>query len=219
MSVQAGRRPLLPRILGATIAALLLSSCSPTRGRFFVLEGSVLASRGMTAEAMGAYMEALPYKAAAPYAEYGLGTLFLALGENAVALKRFSAAEAGLAAYAAAPEGAPGSAAGREHRELLFRIRYNGAVALFLSADYAGAAEGFKRALEVDGSRIEAKRNLELSLGALSRRESAAASSAPMDLRPEAEGAKGLFEYLRQKEGERWKSREESADGDSAADY
>jgi Ca-activated chloride channel family protein len=83
-------------------------------------------------------------------------------------------------------------------------------VARFIQADYAGAAGEFRKALEADGSRIEAKRNLELSLVSISNQanQETAASALPLDW---VEGDKGpdiLYDYIRRKEQEQWKSQE-----------
>jgi Ca-activated chloride channel family protein len=137
----------------------------------------------------------------APYAQYGLGYIYLVLGENRAALGRFAAAEEALARFPR--EG--------EHQELVYRIHYNTGVIRFQEEDYTGAAAEFRKALETDGSRIEAKRNLELSLLSLGPRGNAAEA---LRIRHEAgEGETGaLFDYIRRKEQDRWKSREWAGD-------
>jgi Ca-activated chloride channel family protein len=162
----------------------------------------------MYTEAITAYRSSLAFPAAAPYGEYGLGVIYLSLDEGEAALERFAAAEKALAA-----------SGGEEHRELRYRIHYNRGVIRFRNGDYAAAAGEFRRALETDGSHVEAKRNLELSLLSAGRRESAV--PVPFDGRGDAgEGAKVLFDYLRQKEQDRWRSREWAEDAPlSGPDY
>jgi Ca-activated chloride channel family protein len=171
------------------------------------MEGSFYNARGMYTEAIAACLEALDYSDAVPYAEYGLGTIYFSLDEGEAALERFAAAEEAAALL-------PG-----EHRELGFRIHYNTGVVRFQRGDYPLAAEEFKRALMVDGSRVEAKRNLELSLLAI-HGQSAAGSASLIEALSGDAGTDTLFDYLRQKEQDRWKSREWAGDaGTPGPDY
>jgi Ca-activated chloride channel family protein len=196
LRVLFGRRFLRP----VYFLGILLCSCSGVPGRLLVMEGSFHYSQGRYHEAIAAYLRVPEEDEAHPYAAYGLGTVYLALEEGSAALDRFSAALEALTLL-------PG-----DHRELRYRIHYNTGVVRFQQGDTAGAAEEFRRALETDGSRIEAKRNLELSRLAMVRRNSAA-SLAPLE-REEGErrAADTLYEYIRQKEQDRWKSREWAED-------
>jgi Ca-activated chloride channel family protein len=198
----------------ALVAALLLlnSSCSresQVAGKLMLLRGNFLSARGMHTGAILAYLEALEYDETAPYAEYGLGSVCLALDEEAAALQRFAAAEERLA-------GMPRE----DHRELVYRINYNRGVVRFHAGDFAAAADQFRAALETDGSRIEAKRNLELSLLSMAGQSSGAASAPGVNLQEEQRESRALFDYIRQKEQDQWKSREWSGKGDfTGPDY
>jgi Ca-activated chloride channel family protein len=101
----------------------------------------------------------------------------------------------------------------------LFRSRYNSGIARYRAGDFAGAAADFRRALETDGSRQDAKRNLELSLRMLSRKSASATSVAPLGRREAGAEPKVLFDFIREKESDRWRSREWKGDSSSAADY
>jgi Ca-activated chloride channel family protein len=200
-------------LFALAMAALLLgSSCSrgsQAAGKLMLLRGNFLSARGMYTEAILAYLEALNYDETAPYAEYALGSVYLALDEEAAALQRFAAAEERLA-------GMPRE----DHRELIYRINYNRGVVRFHAGNFAAATDQFRAALETDGSRIEAKRNLELSLLSLAGQNSGAAQLPAVSAGEEQEGHKTLFEYIRRKEQEQWKSREWSADADfTGPDY
>jgi Ca-activated chloride channel family protein len=208
-----------PRRFCALPAALLLAalllpavSCSResrTAGKLMLLRGNFFSARGMHTEAILAYLDALDYDDIAPYAEYGLGSAYLALGEDAAALQRFAAAEDRLA----------GMLRG-DHRELIYRINYNRGVIRFHAGDFAAAADQFRSALETDSSRIEAKRNLELSLLSLAGQSSGAASSLAVNSREEQRGSRALFDYIRKKEQDQWKSLEWSGDTDfTGPDY
>jgi Ca-activated chloride channel family protein len=165
------------------------------------MEGSFHFARNRSPEAISAYLKALDFAETAPYAEYGLGYIYLVLGENTAALGRFAAAEEALSRLPR--EG--------EHAELVYRIHYNAGIIRFQEEDYAGAAGEFRRALEADGSRIEAKRNLELSLLSMGPRGNAAET---LLIGHETGGGKtgALLDYIRRKEQDRWKSREWSGD-------
>jgi Ca-activated chloride channel family protein len=191
----------------AALCCALLGSCAGNRERLAVMEGNMLAGRGQAREATASYLRGTEHPAVAPYADYGLGAVYLSLGETEGSLRRLAAAEA-----AAAAIGSPA-------RELLFRSRYNAGVARYRSGDFSGAAADFRRALEADGSRKVAKRNLELSLRMLSRKSASATSAAPLGRRDAANEPKVLFDFIREKESDRWKSREWKADVTTAADY
>jgi Ca-activated chloride channel family protein len=179
-----------------TVVFFLIVSCSDVPGKLKVMEGSFLNSQGMYTEAIAAFRSSLAYTEAAPYGEYGLGLMYLSLDEGEAALKRFTSAEEALA-----------NLSDEEHRELWYSIFYNRGVILFQNGDYAGAAGEFRNALEVNSSHIEAKRNLELSL--LSSNRQGGAVPAPLtDGGNAGKGDQVLFDYLRNKEQDRWRSRE-----------
>jgi Ca-activated chloride channel family protein len=165
------------------------------------MEGNFFYSREMYSDAIGAYLKALEYPNTVPYGEYGLGAVYLALDEGEAALRRFEAAETALNRVASLPP-----------EELLYRIRYNTGVVYFQQGDFSGAALSFRKALEIDGSRIEAKQNLELSL--LSMSGPGSVVSAPVT-EGEQRGGDTLFDYIHQKEQDQWKSREWAEDAPS----
>ncbi|GHV94652.1 hypothetical protein AGMMS50293_09720 [Spirochaetia bacterium] len=185
--------------------SLFLNSCSP--GKLLILEGNFLNSRGRYNEAVSSYLKALEHEDAAPYAEYGLGSVYYALDESKAALERFADSRKILETRSPV-----------DHRELRFRNNYNTGVVLFGEGDFAAAVEAFRESLRADPERIEAKRNLELSLLLLAR-ERAGQGGAEQG-QQESESRAALFEYLRQKEQQQWKSREWAAEEQPAGpDY
>jgi Ca-activated chloride channel family protein len=195
------------RFRGLPLTLLILCcSCSPAPGKLLIMEGNFFASRGRYTDAASSYRKALEHEEAAPYAEYGLGAVYVSLDEGKAALERYGASEKLLAPLPAA-----------EHRELRYRIPYNAGLVLFGEGDYAGAAAAFRAALEIDGGRIDAKRNLELSLLSLAR-EKAGAGQKGKDRSPDEAGAV-VFDYLRRKEQNQWKSREWIEEDTSGPDY
>jgi Ca-activated chloride channel family protein len=188
------------------ILAVLFCSCSPVSGKLLVMEGNFLASRGRYTDAASSYLKALEHGEAAPYAEYGLGAVYVSLDEGKAALDRYEASEKLLTPF-------PSS----EHRELRYRIPYNRGLVLFGEGDYAEAAAAFRAALEIDGGRIDAKRNLELSLLSLAREKTGAEHQGKNRSPDEAEAV--VFDYLRRKEQNQWKSREWIEEDTSGPDY
>jgi Ca-activated chloride channel family protein len=192
------------RFLLALLACL--ASCSRIPGQLLVMEGNFFSRRGMTVEAVTSYLRARGYEEALPYAEYGLGSVYAALDEEALALDRFAAAEESIPERSRSPQSLA------EHRELWYRVRYNRGVVLFGQGDFAGAAAAFRGALEIDGSRIDAKRNLELSLLSLAAGgrdpDRSGAGQGDGTERDGGEAREILFEYLRRKERNQWRSRE-----------
>lgn len=186
---------------------LFITSCSQIPGKLMLLRGNFFNAQGMYTEAILAYLEALTFPETAPYAEYSLGSVYLSLDEGAAALQHFAAAEEALAKVLRV-----------DHRELIYRIHYNRGVIRFHAGDFGSAADQFRTALETDGSRIEAKRNLELSLLSLSQEE--AAASLSLNFKDEQKDPQVLFDYIRRKEQDQWKSREWAGDtGPTGPDY
>jgi Ca-activated chloride channel family protein len=184
------------------LALLFLSSCSQIPGKLLIMEANFFKTRGQYSEAVSSYLKALAYEEAAPYAGYGLGSVYYELDEGTAALERFADSRNILENLS------PDS-----HRELRYRINYNTGVALFGEGDFPNAALSFREALRNDPGRLDAKRNLELSLLSVAQK-SAAAGSAEQGPE-EDEGRTALFEYLRQKEQTQWRNREWSAEAPS----
>ena len=175
------------------VLPLLFCGCSDIRGKLSVMEGNFRYSQGMYNEAILSYLRALDYKEAVPYADYGLGSVYFAMGEDKAALDRFARASEVL-------ETLPPSA----NRELRYRTHFNTGVVLFCGQDFNGAADSFRDALRVDGGKIEAKRNLELSLESLARQNIQGDEGEDN----ENESRAILFEYLQQREINLYRSQE-----------
>jgi Ca-activated chloride channel family protein len=200
------------RVIPVLLCLVLFSSCDRTRGMLLVMEANFLNSRGFYTEAISTYLRALDFEEAAPYAEYGLASAFFALEEGEAALDRYREAKRSLDLK---PE---------NHPELRYRILYNMGIIYFEMGEYTEAAQAFREALVLDGSRVEAKRNLELSLLTITRgsQPQAAFSDDRTDSERESSALSSyvLFEYLRQKEQERWRNREWAGESDpSVLDY
>jgi len=170
---------------------LFASGCSNAAGKLLVIEANLLSSQGRFTEAVTKYTKALEYEDAAPYAEYGLGSVYLSMGEEEDALDNFTKARI---MFDSLP---PAS-----NRELRYRVYYNMGIAQFSAGNFSGAADSFRDALRIDGRKTEAKRNLELSILSSARQNTSGG-----DYR-ENEGLSALFDYIRQKEQGQWANRE-----------
>ncbi|MCL2067527.1 MAG: tetratricopeptide repeat protein [Treponema sp.] len=184
------------RLFPVLISICFLSSCS--QGMLLVMEANYYNSRGKYDEAIVSYLKALEYHESAPYAEYGLGSVFYSLGEGKAALERFGNCQKLLETQSP-----------QEHRELRYRNAYNSGVVHFAEGDFTAAASDFRNSLRIDPRRIEAKRNLELTLMTLERQS---AGSDRTENQQQEENRVVLFEYIRVKEQNQWKSREWTED-------
>jgi Ca-activated chloride channel family protein len=187
----------------------LFGSCSGTVSRMSILEANFLSLRGEHREAVALYSRAAADPDTEPYAAYGLGLVYLAVGELGPALGRFR--------FAA--ESVPADEKSGAERELAYRSRYNAGIVKYRSGDLDGAAQEFRRALLLDGSRMAAKRNLELCLKGINRKSVPAASVSPLGSKAPGPEPKTLFDYVREKESDRWRSREWRADSANTPDY
>jgi Ca-activated chloride channel family protein len=189
----------------------LFSACEGLEGKLKLVEGNFFFSRGMSNEAISAYLEARTDPSLAPYADFALGTAYLVLEQADAALERFLKAEQALNPL-------------EENRNLRFRIRYNSGVLRFQRGDFKGAAENFRGALEIDSSAQEAKRNLELSqiMLHIKNQSSGIEEMQSNTIAQEQDKRRGeiIFDFVRQKEVQRWKSWEwAGTDEETGADY
>jgi Ca-activated chloride channel family protein len=182
--------------------SLLLISCS--KGKILLLEANYLISQGRYDEAVIPCIQALEYKDAAPYAEYSLGLTLNSIDESAAALKRYDNSMKMLE-----------SLSGNEHSELRYRNYYNSGIIYFENGDFLSAARAFKEALRADPEKLDAKRNLELSLISIVTEAAAERGKEKQNNTREI-----LFDYLKEQEQQYWKSMEWAAEEDfSGPDY
>jgi tetratricopeptide (TPR) repeat protein len=189
---------------------LLLASCAPARSKLKLAEGNIFFSRGMYKEAVASYLEAAKEPGTAPYAAFALGSVYYELGQNDAALLRFKEVEE--------------SASYPDNRELIYRCRYNSGIVRFKNGDFEGASADFKGALEADPARVPAKLNLELSmLSLLQRQDSALVRTTQQgSVSEDSERRKReiLFNFVRRKESDKWKSWDFSGEEENAGpDY
>ncbi|MCL2599992.1 MAG: tetratricopeptide repeat protein, partial [Treponema sp.] len=96
------------------------------------------------------------------------------------------------------------------HRELRYRNHYNTGMVLFSKGDFAGAADSFRQALRVNSGRLEAMRNLELSLMSIEREGASGIGGGGEDdgTGTGTEAMALVFQHIRQREVDQWRNRE-----------
>jgi Ca-activated chloride channel family protein len=220
---------------------LVLHSCAPVEAKFRLLEGNFLVARNMPQEAEASYTRALSLAEPGdiPYAVFALAALRLRYAEtddvsgedlpNEAVFSLLEQAHAMIdtgngdrenddkAAYAFRHEH------DEHHRELAYRIHYNAGIAHYYAGNAEEAAWEFRQALLIDPGRIEAKRNLEISLTLIENKDNVETSEVK-SIRPvqegESRGNSVLFDFIRQTETDKWKSwKWQGVEGDPSQDY
>ncbi len=182
---------------------------SSLRESFTILSGSLAWARRDWASAAKAFLDAEESALASgnetlrQYAVYGLAATYLAEDEYESAVARLAELDAGLS-----PELGSG-------------LWYQAGIVAFRKGEYADAVAMFRKSLERDGERADAKINLELSARSLSESDSkrSAGGSGFAEAKPSESDEDAIFDLVRRKERDRWKNQEEEASREIVADY
>ena len=137
------------------------------------------------------------------YAVYGLGTTYLMQHENEAALLRFRQI----------PDSAPS--------DILYAAWYNRGIIAYKEGDYETAAVCFRRALKINGKKINAKINLELSTDKAEKeakaRENTLTSASELSGNDTMESS--VFQRIKENDMKQWKNSMRTEQSSSAADY
>lgn len=137
------------------------------------------------------------------YAVYNLATTYLVQNENDVAYERYSKLE------------------NAEDADVRFATFYNCGIIAYRKGDFAHAADCFRNALKIDGSKVDAKVNLELSVMNSEKeaksKENALSQVSESDAPSAMEQA--VFERIREYDKKQWKNSEKSDVTNSSQDY
>ena len=138
------------------------------------------------------------------YTLYDLGTAYSLLGEEDAAMEKF----------AQIPQDAPAS--------ILYGAYYNAGVLAHKNEDYEHAVEYFKKALEVDSTRVDAKINLELSIQSVEvnvqhSQSQAVPSAEDNSINQDLE--KAIFERIKENDQKQWKNSEQNQGEPLSDDY
>lgn len=186
------------------LCCFLFTSCNNISVPWKIFEGRVAYSSHNYQKAVACFLEAAEsaddkFK---PYALYGLGTSYLGLGENIQCVEKLSQIS----------ENAP------EH--ILYGLNYNCGIAAYNQGHFDKAAEFFKNALLIDGTKIDAKINLEIS-----KKQHSAAKDSVTELAEVTEVTKQnvientIFSIIREGEEQRWKNQQVTDEILSSQDY
>ena len=144
-------------------------------------------------------------KQAAQYALYDLGTAYSLLGEDDAAMEK----------YSELAQDAPDS--------IRYGAYYNAGIIAHKNEDYEHAIEYFKKALEADSTRIDAKINLELSIQSVEvnvkHNQSNAVPSSEDNSVVNEDLEKAVFERIKENDQKQWKNSEASQSDSLAEDY
>ena len=191
-----------------SLVTLFFSGCSSQTAD--ILKGTVSYHQKKYRHSVSRFMSASENAAAdnnrinQSYALYDLGTAYIMIGEDTAALEQFNSIG----------EDAPDS--------VRYAAYYNAGVLAWRNSDFEEARDYFRKALEIDSSKIDAKINFELSMqqsdakGKQNQSNQIQASqeeAAPQNLE------KAVFEHIKENDQKQWKNSESKQSSDLAEDY
>ncbi|MCR4734424.1 MAG: VWA domain-containing protein [Treponema sp.] len=195
-------------MLISIIIPIFLMSCSKSKSD--ILKGSYAYNQQQYQHSISLFMKAAKDSAAENDKEsldfclYDLGTSYLKLDEDAAAMEKFSQISSE----------APNS--------VKYRAFYNAGIIAHKNADYQGAADFFKKALEADNSKIDAKINLELSIQEMEvnvKNNQNQSSPSNQEKSNNSDLEKAIFQRIKENDKKQWKNSEESQAKNLADDF
>jgi tetratricopeptide (TPR) repeat protein len=190
--------------LAAIVLPLMavLVSCGGASSYLDVIKSNAEYSRGRYQEAIIGYFNALERGGWADILGYDLGNAYYRLGEETAADDNW---KKGLDSKVP---------------DARFRSYFNRGVVAYEGGDYDSAAEYFKKALEIDGSSVDAKIDLEYSLKNRQRQKALVPQEAsPVARKFVPQSAENLLEFMTRKERDRWENRIQPPGGSDPNDY
>ena len=191
-----------------TFITLIFSGCSSETKD--ILRGTISYHQKNYRHSVSCYMDAAENAAAKAdstkqsYALYDLGTAYIMLGEETAALEQFKAIAAD------APDA------------VRYSAFYNAGVLAWRNSDFEEARDYFKKALEIDSSRMEAKINFELSV---QQSEAKGKQNQSNQIQASQEDAspqnleKAVFQHIKENDQKQWKNSESKDSSNLAEDF
>jgi len=190
------------------ISSLFLGSCSSDTSN--ILKGTISYQQKKYRHSVSCFMEAAENASAdqnrtnQSYALYDLGTAYIMLGEDAAALEQFKSIA----------DDAPDT--------VRYSAFYNAGVLAWRNSDFEEARDYFRKALEIDSSKIDAKINFELSLQQ-SEAKGKQNQSNQIQASPEEASAqnleKAVFQHIKENDQKQWKNSENKNSSNLADDF
>lgn len=137
------------------------------------------------------------------YAIYNLATTYLMQSENEAALERYN------------------QLVNSESKEILYSSYYNTGIIAYKKGDYESAIKYFRNALKVDGTKVNAKINLEISLSKAEKNSKSKENSLSKvsESNDNSSPENAVFQRIRENEKKQWKNSETSEISSSNVDY
>lgn len=137
------------------------------------------------------------------YAVYDLATTYLVQNENDVALERYSQLE------------------NVEDKNIRYAVFYNCGIIANRKGNYEEAAKCFRNALKIDGTKIDAKINLELSLVNAEKEAKSKQNvqNQVSETKTSTTMEESIFARIREYDEKQWKNSEKSENSNSSQDY
>ncbi|MBP5519925.1 MAG: VWA domain-containing protein [Treponema sp.] len=195
-------------VAGTVLLAATLSSCSSETSGIF--RGTVSYHKKNYRHSVSCFMQASETAAekndlvGLSYALYDLGTAYIMLGENSAAFEQFQAV----------PATAPDS--------VRYAAFYNAGVLAWRNSDFEEAQNYFRKALEIDSSKIEAKINLELSMQQIdgkSLQNQSQSIQANKEENASQDLEKAVFKHIKENDQKQWKNSESTETQNLAEDF
>ncbi len=203
-----GAKNLKPAAAALTLFTLIFTGCSSETAN--ILKGTISYQQKKYRHSVSCFMEASETAAAdanrlaQSYALYDLGTAYIMLGEDEAALEHFKSIA----------EDAPDA--------VRYSAFYNAGVLAWRNSDFDEARDYFRKALEIDSSKMDAKINFELSMqqsqakGKQNQSNQIQASqeeAAPQNLE------QAVFQHIKENDQKQWKNSESSDTSNLAEDF
>ncbi|MBB6479477.1 tetratricopeptide repeat protein [Spirochaeta isovalerica] len=172
---------------------LFFSSCNGLEPGLSVLTGNYNYQVGEFQQATINYVTGLESGRFSEWIYYNMGNVYFSLGEGGAALEVWKNVDSA------------------EDRILRYRLNFNKGVLFYQLGRYDEAYNLFKEALRSDPASIDAKINLELTLGKLAAPAAQNGNSGNTAEKNEAVNpaeTQRMLEYIRRKEGQLWFSSE-----------
>ena len=191
-----------------SLVTLIFSGCSSETKD--ILKGTLSYHQKKYRHSVSCFMEAAENAAAKAdstkqsYALYDLGTAYIMLGEDAAALEQFKSIAAD------APDA------------VRYSAFYNAGVLAWRNSDFEEAREYFKKALEIDSTRMDAKINFELSVQQTEAKgkqnQSNQIQASQEDVSPQ-NLEKAVFQHIKENDQKQWKNSESKDSSNLAEDF
>ncbi|MDA3810990.1 MAG: tetratricopeptide repeat protein [Spirochaetaceae bacterium] len=174
---------------------LIFSSCNALEPGLSILVGNYSYQIGEFQQSTINYLNGLETGRYTEWIYYNMGNVYFSLGEGGAAIDVWANVESA------------------EDPELRFRLNFNKGVLFYQLGKYNESYLFFKEALKANPSSLDAKINLELTLGKLAAPavENSTGSGEQVNSINPADTER-MLEYIKRKEGELWFSTEKETD-------